>query len=153
MAGQISRLTEVVGRLRDAGIPTSAFIDPEPDQIEAAAVCRFDTCEVHTGRYAAVFERCGRSREPADVAQEIENVRKAGVLITQAGMNFNAGHALNYANVGPIAALPKVRELHIGHSIVSRSVFQGFRQAVAEMKRLIREAQATGRTSEVTHDP
>jgi pyridoxine 5-phosphate synthase len=67
-------------------------------------------------------------------------VGRAGALIRRAGMQFNAGHALTYYNVQPIAALPEVRELHIGHSIVSRAVFVGLRWAVAEMKRLMREA-------------
>jgi len=71
--------------------------------------------------------------------------RGAGELVRQRGMRFNAGHALNYFNVQPVAALPGIRELHIGHAIVSRALFVGFREAVAEMKRLIREAAARNR--------
>ena len=72
---------------------------------------------------------------------ELEKIRKAGATIRAADMRFNAGHALNYFNVQPVAALPGIRELHIGHAIVSRAIFVGMREAVAEMKRLMREAQ------------
>jgi pyridoxine 5-phosphate synthase len=74
------------------------------------------------------------------VVAELARIRAAGAAIRAAGMRFNAGHALNYFNVQPVAALPDVRELHIGHAIVSRAVFLGLREAVREMKRLIREA-------------
>jgi pyridoxine 5-phosphate synthase len=80
------------------------------------------------------------------VVDEIAKIRTAGEAIRAAGMRFNAGHALNYFNVQPVAALPGIRELHIGHAIVSRAVFVGMREAVREMKRLIREgAAASGR--------
>jgi pyridoxine 5-phosphate synthase len=135
-----ARIKEMVHRLRSAGLIVSAFIDPDQSQIEAAAACGFSVCEVHTGAYAAAFWSTGRDvRSPAVIAQ-LEKIDHAGELIRQLGMRFNAGHALNYVNVQPIAALPGVRELHIGHAIVSRSVFVGLRQAVAEMKRLMREA-------------
>jgi pyridoxine 5-phosphate synthase len=75
------------------------------------------------------------------VAAELDKVRLAGQAIRDAGMRFNAGHALNYFNVQPVARLAGVRELHIGHAIVSRAVFVGLREAVREMKRLMREAQ------------
>ena len=74
------------------------------------------------------------------VVEELAKIRAAGEAIRQAGMRFNAGHALNYFNVQPVAALPGVRELHIGHAIVSRAVFAGMREAVRQMKALIREA-------------
>ena len=99
-------------------------------------------CEVHTGPYAEVFHRAGRTDRQADVRRELERIGRSGELIRQTGMQFNAGHALTYYNVQPIAALPQVRELHIGHSIVSRAVFTGLRAAVGEMKRLMREAAA-----------
>ena len=75
---------------------------------------------------------------------EIDKIRQAGAAIRQLGLRFNAGHALNYYNVQPIARLPGIRELHIGHAIVSRSVFTGLREAVREMKRLMREAAERG---------
>jgi pyridoxine 5-phosphate synthase len=142
VAGQRQRLTDVVSRLHDAGMIVSAFIDAEPDHVEAAAACGFDACEVHTGPYAEVFHRAGRTDRQADVRRELERIGRSGELIRQTGMQFNAGHALTYYNVQPIAALPQVRELHIGHSIVSRAVFTGLRAAVGEMKRLMREAAA-----------
>ena len=74
---------------------------------------------------------------------EIEKIRSAGAAIINNGMRFNAGHALNYFNVQPVAALPGIRELHIGHAIVSRAVFVGLREAVGEMKRLMRESAAS----------
>lgn len=135
--GQARRMKEVVKRLRGAGIVCSAFIDAEEKQIEAASRAGFEVCEIHTGPYARAFARCGGDFRKAEVGAELERVAKAGRAIVRAGMRFNAGHALNYANVTHIAALAKISELHIGHSIVSRGVFCGLREAVREMKRLI----------------
>ncbi len=140
VAGQIGRLTDVVAQLHDAGSIVSAFIDAEPAQVEAANACGFDACEVHTGPFAHAFWDKGRDATLEPIHAELERVRQAGALIQDAGMRFNAGHALTYANVQPIAALPGLCELHIGHSIVSRAVFVGLRAAVAEMKQLMTEA-------------
>lgn len=140
---QESGLRDAVARLADAGVCVSVFIDAIPEQIEAAARIGARVCEVHTGPYAHAFHTAGRDGEAPAVVEEIERIREAGELIRSLGMRFNAGHALNYYNVQPIAKLPGIRELHIGHSIVSRSVFCGFREAVTEMKRLMREAAAT----------
>lgn len=137
-----ARLTDVVARLADAGIVTSVFIDADPAQIEAAARIGAKVCEVHTGPYAHAFHSAGRDVEAPAVLTELARLRVAGEAIRALGMRFNAGHALNYYNVQPVAALPEVRELHIGHAIVSRSVFVGLREAVREMKRLMREAAA-----------
>lgn len=145
VASQAPRMRTIVGRLRDAGILASAFIDADLRQVEAAAKAGFSTCEVHTGPYAHAFHAEGRDADRPAVRREIERIAEAGRATRAAGMRFNAGHALNYFNVQPVAALPGVRELHIGHSIVSRAVFSGMRGAVAEMKRLIREAAAHGR--------
>jgi len=139
VAARRARFAEVVGELRDAGVRTSAFIDAEPDQVEAAAACGFDACEIHTGPYANLFHAHGRADRHPEVRAEIERVGAAGRLTMETGMQFNAGHALTYYNVQPIAALPGVSELHIGHSIVARAVFTGLRQAVADMKTLMRE--------------
>jgi pyridoxine 5-phosphate synthase len=140
IVSQEERLHGVVSRLRDAGIVTSVFIDAELPQIEAAARIGAQVCEVHTGPYAHAFHGFGRDRESHAVSLELDKVRAAGKAIRDLGMRFNAGHALNYANVQPVAELPGVRELHIGHAIVSRSVFVGLREAVREMKQLMREA-------------
>ncbi|MDP1734113.1 MAG: pyridoxine 5'-phosphate synthase [Sulfuritalea sp.] len=141
VAGQEARLREVVARLGAAGIVTSVFIDAELPQVDAAARIGVRVCEIHTGPYAHAFFNQGRDNESPAVLAELDKIRKAGAAIRAAGMRFNAGHALNYFNVQPVAALPGIRELHIGHAIVSRAIFVGMREAVAEMKRLMREAQ------------
>ena len=138
--GQRERLKNVVARLRDAGIMTSVFIDPDTRQVEAASQIGARVCEIHTGPYAHAFHVKGRDAESPAVLAELDAIRKAGEAIRALGMRFNAGHALNYFNVQPVAALPGVRELHIGHAIVSRSVFVGLREAVRQMKSLLREA-------------
>jgi pyridoxine 5-phosphate synthase len=140
IAGQEAKLRDGVARLADAGIVTSVFIDALPRQIDAAARIGARVCEVHTGPYAHAFHALGRDPESAAVVAELERIRTAGRQIRQAGMRFNAGHALNYFNVQPVAALDGIRELHIGHAIVSRSVFVGLREAVRQMKSLLREA-------------
>jgi pyridoxine 5-phosphate synthase len=142
VAGQRGRIASVIGRLADAGIMTSVFIDAEERQVEAAAAAGARVCEIHTGPYASAFHARGRDPESEAVRAEIDKIARAGVAIRALGMRFNAGHALNYFNVQPIAALAGVRELHIGHAIVSRSVFLGLREAVAQMKTLMREAAA-----------
>jgi pyridoxine 5-phosphate synthase len=133
-------LRTAVARLADAGIVTSVFIDADLKQIEAAARIGARVCEIHTGPYAHAFNAKGRDPESAAVVERLAEIRSAGEAIRGAGMRFNAGHALNYFNVQPVAALPGVRELHIGHAIVSRSIFVGMREAVRQMKALIREA-------------
>jgi pyridoxine 5-phosphate synthase len=140
ICAQEARLKAAIGRLADAGIVTSVFIDPELAQIEAAARIGAAVCEVHTGPYAHAFHDKGRDRDAPAVKEELEKIRAAGKAINDLGMRFNAGHALNYYNVEPVAALLGVRELHIGHAIVSRSIFVGMREAVREMKRLMRSA-------------
>jgi pyridoxine 5-phosphate synthase len=141
---QRTRLHEVVARLAGEGIVVSVFIDAEPAQVEAAAQIGAKVCEIHTGPYAHAFFSRGRDAESPAVVAELERIGRAGVAIRSAGMRFNAGHALNYVNVQPVAALPGVHELHIGHAIVSRAMFVGMREAVREMKRLLREGASHG---------
>ena len=140
VAAQEAKLAKAVERLTGAGIGVSVFIDPELKQVEAAGRIGARVCEVHTGPYAHAFHSKGRDPQSAPVVEELAKIRAAGEAIRQAGMRFIAGHALNYFNVQPVAALPGVRELHIGHAIVSRAVFVGMREAVRQMKALIREA-------------
>ena len=142
IAAREPALSAAVRQLADAGIVTSVFIDADLTQVEAAARIGARVCEVHTGPYAHAFHAKGRDPESAAVVDELARIRAAGEAIRRAGMRFNAGHALNYFNVQPVAALPGVRELHIGHAIVARSVFVGLREAVRQMKALIREAAA-----------
>ena len=141
---QEARLADVIGRLADAGIMTSVSIDAEIPQIEAAARIGARVCEIHTGPYAHAFHAMGRDAESPAVLAELAKIRQSGRRVRELGMRFNAGHALNYYNVQPVARLAGVRELHIGHAIVSRSVFVGLREAVREMKQLMREASERG---------
>lgn len=145
VVAQEARLREVVKRLSTAGIVTSVFIDAELSQVEAAARIGVRVCEIHTGPYAHAFHSKGRDAESPAVLVELDKIRKAGEAIRAHGMRFNAGHALNYFNVQPVASLPGIRELHIGHAIVSRAIFVGMREAVREMKTLMREAVALRR--------
>ncbi|MBS0347301.1 MAG: pyridoxine 5'-phosphate synthase [Proteobacteria bacterium] len=144
IVSQEARLKDAVARLADQGIIVSVFIDAEPSQVEAAARIGARVCEIHTGPYAHAFHAAGRDAESPAVLAEIAKIAAAGEAIRGLGMRFNAGHALNYYNIQPIARLPGIRELHIGHSIVSRAVFTGLREAVREMKRLMREAAERG---------
>jgi pyridoxine 5-phosphate synthase len=137
IVGQEKRLKVQVKKLADAGINTSVFIDAELAQVEAAARIGARVCEIHTGPYAHIFHSKGRDAESSPVLAELGKIRKAGEAIRALGMRFNAGHALNYVNVEPVASLPGIRELHIGHAIVSRAVFVGMRDAVREMKALM----------------
>ncbi|HEY7904555.1 MAG TPA: pyridoxine 5'-phosphate synthase [Casimicrobiaceae bacterium] len=139
VAGQERTLAAAVQKLAGAGIKVSVFIDAEIAQVEAASRIGVAVCELHTGPYAHAFHARGRDAESPAVLAELERLRVAGAAIRAAGMRFNAGHALNYVNVQPVAALAGVRELHIGHAIVSRAVFTGLREAVREMKALMRE--------------
>lgn len=142
IVGQESKLARAIARLSDAGISSSVFIDAELPQVEAAARIGAKVCEIHTGPYAHAFYAKGRDAESPAVLAELDKVNRAGQAIRSLGMRFNAGHALNYFNVQPVACLPGIRELHIGHAIVSRALFVGLREAVAEMKRLMREVQS-----------
>ena len=143
VAGQSDAMKDVVAQLKDAGLIVSAFIDPDLVQVRAAHEAGFDVCEVHTGPYAHAWATCGGDFRREELASALEAVERAGSVIAERGMRFNAGHALNYHNVGPIAALPGIEELHIGHAIVSRSIYTGFREAVRDMKELmVRHASA-----------
>ena len=141
IVAQEAKLKRAITRLTAAGIISSVFIDAELPQIDAAARIGARVCEIHTGPYAHAFHHHGRDAESAAVLVELEKLRVSGEAIRGHGMRFNAGHALNYFNVQPVAQLPGIRELHIGHAIVSRAIFVGLREAVREMKSLMREAQ------------
>lgn len=139
VVSQEERLRDVITKLSEAGIMSSVFIDAELAQVEAAARVGAKVCEIHTGPYAAAFFDGGRDAQSPAVLEALRKIAEAGEAIRGLGMRFNAGHALNYVNVQPIASLAGIRELHIGHAIVSRAIFVGIRDAVREMKRLIRE--------------
>jgi pyridoxine 5-phosphate synthase len=147
IVAQEKKLKQAVAKLTAAGIVVSVFIDSDLKQVEAARRIGASVCEVHTGPYAHAFHAKGRDAESSAVVKELAKIRKAGERVRALGMRFNAGHALNYFNVQPVARLPGVRELHIGHAIVSRAVFVGMREAVREMKRLISEAARSADSS------
>lgn len=134
---QEHRLRPVVESLREAGIIVSVFVDAVLPQIDAARRIGAQVCEVHTGPYAHSFHNHGRDAESEQTRIELSKIALAGKHILESGMRFNAGHALNFVNVGPVAELSGLHELHIGHAIISRAIFVGVREAVREMKLII----------------
>lgn len=132
-AGQAVTLAAVVSRLRDHGVRVSLFIDPELAQIEAALKLRAAAVELHTGTYADAPTPAARDRER-------ERLRAAAVAAGAAGLIVNAGHGLTLDNVAPIAALPRLHELNIGHSLIADAVFVGLEEAVRRMKAKLRSA-------------
>jgi len=123
-------LTEVCARLSEAGVRVSLFIDADPAQIEAARAVGAPVVEIHTGHYAD-------ATSPRARAQELERIRRAAALGNDLGLQVNAGHGLDYHNVKAIAAIPRVRELNIGHAIIARAIFCGLDLAVRDMKRIL----------------
>ena len=134
-AANYDRLAPVCEKLTDAGIEVSLFIDPEQAQIESAIRLGVPVIEIHTGRYAAASTNDARRRELDIIIEAVAQARTGGLCV-------NAGHGLHYENVSAIAAIGELNELNIGHSIVSRALFTGLRQAVAEMKQLMRQARS-----------
>lgn len=130
VVGLKSAVGDAIQRLHAAGISVSLFIDPIESQIEAARAVGADSVELHTGAYAHAF------RGP-DESRRLEEFRRACDSVRKQGMHLHAGHGLTYANVRPIARIPDMAELNIGHSIVSRAVMVGMTQAVREMKNLM----------------
>ena len=122
-------LTDLVSQLQEVGIPVSLFVDPDGRQLEASKVCGAQWVELHTGAYA----EAGWTEQP----QELARLSEGSVIARQLGLRVNAGHGLTYQNVEPVAALPGMEELNIGHTIVARALAVGLQQAVREMKALI----------------
>ncbi len=125
-----ARIARAVGRLREAGIVVSAFIEPLAQQVQAAADAGFEAVELWTGGYAHARTPTERAAALAELAGGIELGHKLG-------LDVHGGHGLTYRNVAAVASLPGFSEFNIGHSIVSRAIFVGMREAVREMKRLI----------------
>jgi pyridoxine 5-phosphate synthase len=134
VAGQAARVAEAVAALAAGGIRVSLFIDPEPSQIEASRRAGAPVIELHTGAYA---DAAGAAR-----AREFERLRNAAKIAASIGLTVNAGHGLNYHNVEPVAAIPEIIELNIGHAIVARSIVDGLAKAVRDMKELMRRSRA-----------
>jgi pyridoxine 5-phosphate synthase len=135
--GRFAEVREACARLTGEGIRVSLFVDPDLRQIDAAARAGAPVIEIHTGRYA-------EARTPAERDEELERVAQAVAHGLGLGLKVNAGHGLNYHNVQPIAAIPGVAELNIGHAIVARAIFVGLAEAVRSMKALMREAAGRG---------
>ena len=133
VAGQLDKAASACSKLSQAGIRVSLFIDPDARQLDAAKRVGAAVVELHTGAYAD-------ADGPAQQA-ELRRVVEAAAYAAEIGLTVHAGHGLHYDNVAPIAAIPQIVELNIGHAIVARSVFDGFSTAVSEMKRLMTEAR------------
>jgi len=134
VVGQFDRVKAACQRLAAAGVRVSLFIDADADQIEAAAKAKAPVIELHTGSFADADSHAERHVELNNIIQGVK-------LGQELGLQVNAGHGLHYHNVADIATIEGIRELNIGHAIVARAVFTGFKPAVAEMKRLMREAR------------
>ena len=132
-AGQHNHLAPIVARLGDAGIRVSLFIEPDPRQIEAAMRLRAPVVEFHTGRYAHV--------EGEDRAAELRRLADAAALAWKNGIEPHAGHGLTYDNVIPVAAIPQLAELNIGHYLIGEAIFTGLEDAVRRMRALMDEAR------------
>ena len=132
-AGASGVMKEGIRKLKGAGIRVSLFIDPDSRQIEASQMLGAEVVELHTGSYA-------NANAPEDIEQELARLHQAALKSHEVGLQVNAGHGLNYHNPRQICQLPHLRELHIGHSIISRSVFTGISEAVREMLKVIRDA-------------
>ena len=134
VAGQVDRVKAACRRLAADGIRVSLFVDPDTAQLDAAIEAGAPVVELHTGAYA---DAAGDEQ-----AAELERVVEAAGYGRRRGLIVNAGHGLHYENVAPIAAIAELRELNIGHAIVSKAVFSGLAQAVSDMKRIMTEARS-----------
>jgi pyridoxine 5-phosphate synthase len=134
VAGCKNYLAEIVRQLKDGGRRVSVFIDPEESQIEASVSLGAQAVEIHTGTYA-------NSRSEKQRERTLIHISEAARKAMDAGLEVAAGHGLTYHNVLPVAAIPEIEELNIGHSIIARAVFSGLEQAVADMVALIRQAR------------
>jgi pyridoxine 5-phosphate synthase len=141
VAGQHNHLKPIVARLSDAGIRVSLFIEADVRQLETAAALGAAVVELHTGRYCEI--------EGEEQAAELERIRRGAALCETLGLECHAGHGLNYDNVGPIAAIPNVRELNIGHFLIGESIFVGLEAAIREMRRLMDAARGGESAAEV----
>ena len=132
-AGQYHQLAPFCDKLRDAGIRVSLFIEPDPAQVEAAMRLRAPVVEFHTGRYAHL--------DGQGQADELRRIADAAALAAKNGIEPHAGHGLTFDNVQPIAAIPQIRELNIGHFLVGEAIFTGLEAAVVRMRRLMDAAR------------
>lgn len=139
VASASSGLRDAISALKGAGIRVSLFIEPDPRQIDASAALGADIVELHTGRYC---EWVLEARQP-DISSECERIANAAAHAAAAGLEVHAGHGLTYNSVKPIAAIPEVVELNIGHFLIGEAIFIGLPEAIAHMRRLMDEARTT----------
>ena len=132
-AGQRAHLAPMIAQLRDAKVRVSLFIEPDAKQIEAALALGAPVVELHTGRYA---ELAGEAQ-----GAELRRLADAAALAAKNGIEVHAGHGLTYDNVQPIAAIPQVRELNIGHFLIGEAIFVGLEESVRRMRALMDEAR------------
>ncbi len=126
VAGQVDKVRDACSRLGDLGIRVSLIIDPDTEQIDAAAAAGAPVVELHTGAYADAVEE--------QQSAELQRIIAAAEYAAGIGLTVHAGHGLHYGNVGAVAAIEPIVELNIGHAIVSRAVFDGLAEAVSDMK-------------------
>lgn len=134
VVGQFDRVEQACKRLAAAGVRVSLFIDADAEQIEAAVKAKAPVIELHTGSFADADSHAERHMELNNIIQGVK-------LGQELGLQVNAGHGLHYHNVADIAMIEGIRELNIGHAIMARAIFTGLKDAVVEMKRLMREAR------------
>lgn len=134
VVGQLEKVKAATQKLMEAGIKVSLFIDADREQIDASKACGAPYIELHTGHYADATTECEQTNE-------LKKIAAGASYADSIGIKVNAGHGLTYHNVAPIAALPEVYELNIGHSIMGRAVFDGLHKAVADMKAVMLEAR------------
>lgn len=128
------KVTPAIEKLRDAGIKTSVFIEPNPDSVDQALEMGADMIEIHTGKF-------GLLTDPLEIIAELEKIRQTAILAKELGIGVNAGHGLNYLNITAISNIPEIDEVSIGHSIIARAVFAGLENAVREMLTIIRRVR------------
>lgn len=132
-AGQHNHLKPLIARLSDAGIRVSLFIEPDPRQIEAAVSLGAPVVELHTGRYAHT--------EGEERVEELRRITDAAALAVKNGLEPHAGHGLTFENVQPIAAIPQIAELNIGHFLIAEAIFDGLAPVVRRMRELMDAAR------------
>jgi pyridoxine 5-phosphate synthase len=145
-AGQHNHLAPICARLADAGIRVSLFIEPDPRQIEAAMLLRAPVVEFHTGKYAHLLLDGDRAGAEA----ELIRVADAAALATKNGIEAHAGHGLTFDNVQPIAAIPQIAELNIGHYLVGEAIFIGLEESIRRMRQLMDDARPSARSGRPT---
>ncbi|MDZ7627693.1 MAG: pyridoxine 5'-phosphate synthase [Parvularculaceae bacterium] len=140
VAGNLAALKDYVAALKAAGARVSLFIDPDPEQIEAAAATGAQAIEIHTGTYQQACQSTTNDR----IRHELQFIRDGAARAVALGLEVHAGHGLDFHNVQPVAAIAEIAELNIGHFLVGEALFMGLAESVKEMKRLMQDARTGG---------